>query len=106
MHVSYRRRLPHFQAGDRPVFLTWRLHGSLPRNRVFGSGASAGHAFVAMDSLLDRTRSGPLHLGRPEIAELMVEALLHGQESMKYYELHAWVVMANHIHVLLTPPWR
>jgi REP element-mobilizing transposase RayT len=103
MHVSYRRRLPHFQAGDRPVFLTWRLHGSLPRNRVFGSEASAGHAFVAMDSLLDRARSGPLHLRRPEIAELMVEALLHGQESMKYYELHAWVVMANHIHVLLAP---
>ena len=22
---------------------------------------------------------------------------------MKYYELHAWVVMTNHIHVLLTP---
>jgi hypothetical protein len=24
------------------------------------------------------------------------------QDSMKYYQLHAWVV-ANHIHVLLTP---
>ena len=103
MQVSYRRRLPHLQAGGRPIFLTWRLHGSLPPNRVFGSQASSGHAFVAMDSLLDRARSGPLHLRRPEVAELIVRALLHGQDSMKYYELHAWVVMANHIHVLLTP---
>ncbi len=101
--MSYRRRLPHLQAGDRPVFLTWRLYGSLPPNRVFGSEASAGHAFVAMDSLLDRARGGPLHLRQPEVAELMIRALLYGQDNMKSYQLHAWVVMANHVHVLLTP---
>ncbi|HYI95488.1 MAG TPA: transposase [Bryobacteraceae bacterium] len=101
--MAYRRRLPHFQAGDCPVFLTWRLYGSLPPSRVFGSEASAGHAFVAMDSLLDRARSGPLHLRRPEVAGPMVRALLYGQDSMKYYQLHAWVVMANHVHVLLSP---
>lgn len=56
-----------------------------------------------MDSLLDRACGGPLHLRRPETAELMVESILHGQERMKYYQLHAWVVMANHIHVLLAP---
>jgi REP element-mobilizing transposase RayT len=56
-----------------------------------------------MDSLLDRARSGPLYLRRPEVAELMVSALLYGQDCMKYYELHAWVVMANHVHLLLTP---
>src|SRR5437879_3157149 len=26
----YRRRLPHFYEIDQPVFLTWRLHDSLP----------------------------------------------------------------------------
>jgi hypothetical protein len=70
---------------------------------VFGGEISAGRAFVAMDSLLDRARSGPLYLRRPEVAELMVSALLYGQDCMKYYELHAWVVMANHVHLLLTP---
>ena len=53
--------------------------------------------------LSDRARGGPLHLRRPEVAELMIQALLYGQDNMKPYQLHAWVVMANHIHVLLTP---
>jgi REP element-mobilizing transposase RayT len=103
MNTWYRRRLPRLYAGEHLLFLTWRLHGSLPASRVFGSEASAGRAFVAMDSLLDRARSGPLHLQRPEIAALMVDALDHGQDCMQYYQLHAFVVMANHIHVLLTP---
>jgi REP element-mobilizing transposase RayT len=102
MSTSYSRRLPHLQDGERPIFLTWRLHGSLPHNRVFDSEATAGRAFAAMDSLLDRARSGPLHLQRPEIAAV-IDALRYGQDRLRYYELHAYVVMANHIHVLLTP---
>jgi hypothetical protein len=31
----YRRRLPHFYTVDQPVFLTWRLHDSLPITRFF-----------------------------------------------------------------------
>jgi hypothetical protein len=31
----YRRRLPHDYETDQPVFLTWRLHDSLPRHRAF-----------------------------------------------------------------------
>ena len=31
-----------------------------------------------MDRLLDRAVSGPLYLGRPEIAELVVESLKDG----------------------------
>jgi len=31
----YRRRLPHLYDIGQPVFLTWRLHGSLPANRIF-----------------------------------------------------------------------
>jgi putative DNA methylase len=103
MSTSYSRRLPHLQDGERPIFLTWRLHGSLPPNRVFGSEATAGRAFATMDSLLDHARGGPLHLRRPEIAALMVDALQYGQDRMRYYQLDAFVVMPNHIHVLLTP---
>ena len=101
--TSYRRRLPHLQDGERPIFLTWRLHGSLPVSRPFRSEATAGRAFAIMDSLLDRGCSGPLYLKRPEIAGLVVDALQYGQDRMQYYQLHAYVVMANHIHLLLTP---
>ena len=33
----------------------------------------------------------------------MVQALMYRQDSLQYYHLHAWVVMTDHIHVLLTP---
>ena len=34
----------------------------------------------------------------------MVIAAIHHQETqLKHYELHAYVVMANHVHLLITP---
>lgn len=99
----YRRRLPHLQVGERPIFLTWRLHASLPHHRVFPAESPAGRAFVAMDRLLDGATAGPLHLRRPEIASVAVDAIRYGQDHLNYYRLHAYVVMANHIHLLLTP---
>ena len=85
------------------MFVTWRLYGSLPPNRVFPEETTAGSAFVAMDSLLDHATSGPLHLRRPEIARVVVDAIRHGEEQMGYYRCHAFVVMANHVHLLITP---
>jgi putative DNA methylase len=99
----YRRRLPHLQAIGQPLFLTWRLYGSLPPNRIFPAGPTPGKAFLALDSLLDRATSGPLYLGMPEIAKLTVDAFRHGAERMRLYQLHAYVVMPNHVHLLITP---
>jgi len=58
----YQRRLPHWDSVDQPLFITFRLYGSLPTHRVFPphSLARSGKAFVAMDRLLDRGASGPL----------------------------------------------
>jgi len=56
-----------------------------------------------MDRLLEREQSGPLYLRSPAIASLTVDAFLHGAESLRFYELHAYVVMANHVHLLITP---
>jgi hypothetical protein len=64
----YRRRLPHVYATDQPVFLTWRLHGSLPLNRPFPVATlNSGQAFVAMDRLLDEGRAGPFYLRQPAL---------------------------------------
>jgi hypothetical protein len=64
------RRLPHFSVVGVPLFVTFRLHGSLPRGRAFRPDVltSNGEAFAAMDRLLDTARSGPSALRRPEIA--------------------------------------
>jgi REP element-mobilizing transposase RayT len=59
---------------------------------------NSGAAFVWMDRYLDTTREGPRWLAKEEIANV-VEEVLHRQEC----ELHAYVIMPNHVHVLLTP---
>ena len=100
----YRRRLPHWHPVGQPLFLTWRLNGSLPPHRFFPSGSlSSGKAFVAMDRLLDHARTGPLYLSRPEIAGIVVDSIHYGQEVLHQYTVHAFVVMANHVHLLITP---
>jgi streptomycin 6-kinase/REP element-mobilizing transposase RayT len=61
-----------------------------------------------MDRYLDGARTGPTYLLRREIAELVVGSI-HRGVSLGHYELRAWVLMANHVHVLLlplTPPSR
>jgi putative DNA methylase len=101
----YERRLPHFDVVDQPLFVTFRLQGSLPASRVFPPAglASAGKAFVAVDRLLDASTTGPLFLRRPEIAEMVVAALHHGESALHRYQLDAFVVMPNHVHLLATP---
>ena len=56
-----------------------------------------------MDRLLDQARTGPFYLQRPEIANLVVEAIHYQAHSMGNYQLHSYVVMPNHVHLLVTP---
>jgi putative transposase len=100
----YQRRLPHWQAIGQPLFVTFRLEGSLPVNRTFPPARlTSGRAFVVMDRLLDRENCGPIFLRQPEIAGMVVDALHSGEVRFHRYELHAFVVMSNHVHVLVTP---
>ncbi len=100
----HRRRLPHWYPAGEPLFLTWHLHGSLPHNRYPPpDAASAGQAFAWMDRYLDHARSGPLWLQREEIAKLVTDAIHYAADSLHSYELHAYVVMANHVHLLVLP---
>ena len=94
---QYGRRLPHEHPAGRALFLTWHLHGSLPHARYPPPGKMhSGQAFVWMDRYLDTTRTGPLYLRQPGIAEA-------GVETLHYYDLHAYVIMPNHVHLLVSP---
>ena len=98
------RRLPHVYRPDHWLFLTWHLHGSLPHNRFPPPGAqSAGQAFVRMDRYLDEARVGPTWLKREEIAGVVAESIHFAADELEYYSLHAFVIMANHVHLLVTP---
>lgn len=100
----YRRRLPHWQPEGVPIFLTWRLFGSLPANCIERSGLlTDGQRFLLLDRQLDSARSGPMFLNRPEVAAAVVKTLFLAGEKWELYELFAWVLMSNHVHVLLRP---
>jgi putative transposase len=104
----YRRHLPHIDERGHPVFLTWRLHGSLPPNRAFpastvNSGRAFGRAFATIDKLLDEARTGPFCLRQDALAEMVVEALYFNASILRHFDLHAFVVMPNHVHLLATP---
>ena len=100
----YQRRLPHWDVVGKRVFVTFRLHGSLPANRIFPPvRMTSGEAFIAMDRLLDRAEYGPRYLRQPELAQIVVAGIFDGERRFNRYELHSFVVMANHVHILVTP---
>ena len=103
---EYHRRLPHFHPEDTHLFITWRLWGSLPAKRSFAVYPTAGHAFLAQDRAVDRPSSAPLWLKDPRIAELVAQTILIGDSERNFYQLYAWVVMPNHVHLLILPQIR
>jgi putative transposase len=55
-----------------------------------------------MDRLLDEARSGPLFLKQTTVAQIVQDSILYGA-SLGHYVIHAWVIMSNHVHLLVTP---
>jgi REP element-mobilizing transposase RayT len=100
--MYWERRLPHWIPEGSTVFVTWSLAGNRPA-ATSTNMPNPGKAFVLEDRRLDRTRSGPHLLSDPRIAAIFAEALRHGETVRGLYETHAWVVMPNHVHLVLTP---
>jgi REP-associated tyrosine transposase len=100
--AEYRRRLPHFHPDGAYLFVTWRLHGSMPVEPPAVIYATPGHAFAAQDRALGRCNE-QLWLSDTRVARCVAEAILAGECQKGFYELQAWVVMPNHVHVLILP---
>jgi putative transposase len=101
--TQHRRRLPHLYPKDKDLFVTWSLHGVLPASfRVRPGKLVGGEAFVWMDRQLDILNSGPMYLRQPAIAKVVVNSI-HIGVQLAHYDLHAYVVMANHVHLLTIP---
>ena len=94
---------PHLNVVGEPQFITFRLRDSLPPNRSFpASSISSGEAFLEMDRLLDEARCGATFLRQPAVARVVLDSIYRGAE-IGHYQLHAWVIMPNYVHLLLTP---
>ncbi|HEV2522222.1 MAG TPA: transposase [Candidatus Acidoferrales bacterium] len=88
-----------------PVFLTWRLYGSLPKGFAGHLRKWSGDTrkqFLNADRILDAASSCPLWLRDPETAGCVERAIRRGAELGRFV-LRAYVVMPNHVHALLEP---
>jgi len=100
----YERNLPHWHPQGTARFVTWRLFGSLPAvHPLLLETGSPGQVFRLLDRELDRAACGPAWMRDPAIADCVARALRFGEQQLGYYELAAYVVMPNHVHVVLTP---
>jgi len=56
-----------------------------------------------MDAMLDAAGSGPVWLRVPDIADEVARAILFAEGDLQLYRRLAWVVMTNHVHLLIEP---
>ena len=100
--------LPHFDAGEtRTQFITCRLHDSLPQNVLSRikeeiekrkPESIPREVFILAEKYLDKGY-GQCFLRNRSVAEIVRDSL-HRYDGERY-KLKAWVVMPNHIHLLL-----
>ena len=118
--IHTRGYLPHVKREGASYFVTFRLSDSLPKEvwlRFEREHAEALRFLPAnarpeqieqihrdlrrnLERYLDQG-AGACHLRRPEIAGLVAEALRHFHG--KQYLLDDWVIMPNHVHLVVWP---
>ncbi|HTV39775.1 MAG TPA: transposase [Candidatus Sulfotelmatobacter sp.] len=123
--IHTRGYLPHVKREGASYFITFRLADSLPREILMkfeqqrarrlerlGVLTSLGQPINdsedtimrdfarAIERYLDRG-VGACHLRRPDIANLVVDAMRHFHSQR--YLIHEWVVMPNHVHAIVWP---
>jgi REP element-mobilizing transposase RayT len=117
-----RRNLPHWEVAGASYFITFRLAGSLPAHVVqewrlererlrseerveTGEDADMRRRAALMhakfDAQLDAAGDGPTHLRDPGLAQLVIDAVRF--YATIRYDLYAYVVMPNHMHLVLRP---
>ena len=121
--LHFRGKLPHLKREGEVYFVTFRLADSLPAHEVarlkheravlLEQARAAKRPLTwheeqellawycdKVEALLD-SGHGACWLSKPEVADLVAGAVKHfaGQR----YDLHAWVVMPNHVHVVVWP---
>jgi putative transposase len=107
------------------MFVTFRLAGSLPysviaelraehqRQKVASSRITdpdeqlkqvdldARHSFGRWDYALDNTDYGPRWLAEEQVATVVAQALYY--RDQRVYDLYAFCIMPNHVHIVCTP---
>lgn len=108
---THTRRLPHWHQDNTLVFITFRLADSLPQKILeeikaekeiimkFGNIDVKKANFIEKADEWLNANYGSCCLEKPE-NRIVVENALHHFDGQRY-KLHAYVVMGNHVHVLI-----
>ena len=94
--------LPHFDAPERTQFLTFRLFDSLPQT-LLDKWRAESKDDVQFRKKVERyldAGHGACWLSRLDIREMIANNLQFHHANK--YDLHSWVIMPNHGHILLT----
>jgi len=112
----YKRRLPHIQIRSATYFITFRLANSLSvdvikklaeesnhvRNLAEDEKESAYYSwFEKFDRYLDQAIYSKNHLSNNKIARVIAEAIEY--RDGKVYDLIAYCIMPNHVHLVCKP---
>lgn len=117
--IHSRGYLPHVKREGAAYFVTFRLADSLPRQLLLqlercradrvrslkpgnmkANDEANRERLRGIERALDRGL-GACYLRRPDIAQLVAESLFHFHELQ--YLLDDWVIMPNHVHLILWP---
>lgn len=99
--------LPHFDAGNIYQFITYRLADSIPKEKLkilkkeierLPTNKREHERRKQIEAWLD-AGFGKCILNKPECAQIVIENWKHFDKIR--YNLIAWVVMPNHVHVLI-----
>lgn len=121
----YRRNLPHFQPEGATLFVTFRLFGSMPREKIdrwvhdrqmlkYRLQAIADkdeqervryieqkRQFGRWDQWLHEAQEGPTWLALDKIASIIADCL-HYRDG-RVFRLDAFCIMSNHVHLVFAP---
>jgi len=128
MKTFYYRHRPHIQPPGATIFVTFRLHGSLPRKKIEelkeeyeklkeltsqailkGSKKQTYEKYYLKqkqligkyDDYLHKSTTGPHYLKEKKIAQLVCSSIKYWDGTK--YDLLAYTVMSNHVHIVFTP---
>jgi putative transposase len=116
--IHYRRNLPHFHLEGYPLFITFSLAGSLPRevlaqlkaqresepkalknNSLVERNKIEKRHFGYYDDWLDRCESGPRWLQVENTAQIVAKEI-HDLNDDRY-RLIGYCILPNHVHLLI-----
>lgn len=99
--ICYRGFLPHFDIGSRYQMITYRLNDSLPAEVLTYLREKESDNIEyrkKIEKLID-AGYGSCLLKEPAVAEMIIENWIFFDK--KKYDLIAYVVMPNHVHVMI-----